>query len=54
MQPISSLSKGSGALHSVPPPPQKNTNFGFDKLQKIPFQALDFAIFLGEHDPGPL
>ena len=36
------------------PPPKKNTDFGFDKLQKAPFQALDFAIFLGEHDHGPL
>ena len=54
MQPISSWSKRGGALPSVPPPPPpKNTNFGFDKLQKAPFQALDFAIFLGSMTPDP-
>ena len=30
------------------------TNLGFYKLQKGPFHALDFDIFPGEHDPGPL
>ena len=33
---------------------QKNTNLGFYKLHKAPFQALDFDFFLGEHEPRPL
>ena len=41
---------------AAPPPLQKKNpfNLGFYKLQKAPFQALDFDIFLKEHDPGPL
>ena len=53
MQPLSSWSRGSGALPLVqPPPPPKK--MGFCMLQKVSFQALDFDIFLEEHDPGPL
>ena len=60
MKPISSSSRGSGALSSVllPPPQKKNiyiySDLGFYKLQKAPFHVLDFDIFLTEHDPGPL
>ena len=56
MQPISSWSRESGALPSVPPPPKKKetTNLGFCMLQNVPFQALDFDIFLEEHNLGPL
>ena len=43
MQPASSWSR------------EKNpTNSGICMLQKAPFQALDFDIFLEEHDPWPL
>ena len=33
---------------------KKTTNLGFYILQKALFQALDFDIFVEEHDPGPL
>ena len=36
------------------PKTTKNTNLGFYKLQKAQFQALDFDIFLEEHNPLPM
>ena len=54
MQPISRRSRWSGALPSVSQENKNTTNLGFSMLQKAPFQALDFDIFLEEHDPGPL
>ena len=51
-----SVADPAGAAPSLQyPPPKKNpTNLGFCMLQNAPFQALDFDIFLEEHDPGPL
>ena len=46
-----SIADTEGAAHSLQY--KKNpTNLGFYKLQKAPFQALDFDIFLEE--PWPL
>ena len=43
------------SLQFAPPPKKKETtNLGFCMLQNVPFQALDFDIFLEEHDLGPL
>ena len=44
-------------MQSIRPPfsiakTTKNTNLGFYKLLKAQFQALDFDIFLEEHNPG--
>ena len=49
-----SVADPEGAAPSLRYHPQETTNFGFCLLQKAPFKALDFDIFLVEHDPEPL
>ena len=46
-----SVADPGGAFSSVSP--EKTTYLGFYMLQKAPLQALDFDIFVEEHDPGP-